>query len=398
MYRDSEDFKLTLLNPNADAVAKDFLKGKENQIERSSLMPSVARTVVSALPSIIDMMSLIGFNYAAIPRISRFITNKGLRTAAGLTANFGAQTFQQYGDTYQSYLDKGQSAPKAAKYAFGQSAGVALIELFNPLEMKIASLGGEAARSQFRKVLDTTVDLYSRGELGTKDFLNSIIMGLAVIPGIEMSKEALTEIVQGIFENHVENFALNENKSYTFNEGLNTTFTTLAVTFIPSMILGKAYYKDAKTDIITSAIYNAAKDPSKFNADILQAVNDGKMDMPTTAGIIDFVSYIKEELDVYENITDEQGAALTGLIGTRYSLENKKKNSNNEVAKKKIDEQIQEINAIIEEVATGKRKSEVDPFVRPLYEEEGDQPEADRVPTKKEFSDVVYATMPSGGR
>lgn len=369
LYRDENDFKLTLLNPNADTVIRDFLKGKEEQIEGSPFMPSVARTVVSALPSIIDMMSLIGFNVAAIPRISRFITNKGLRTAAGLTANFGAQTFQQYGDTYQSYLDKGQPAPKAAKYAFGQSAGVALIELFNPLEMKVASLGGEAARSQFRKVLDTTVDLYSRGKLGTKDFLDAIIMGLAVIPGIEMSKETLTEIVQGIFENHVENFALNENKSYTFNEGLNTTFTTLAVTFIPSMLLGKAYYKNAKADVITSAIYNAAKDPDKFEADILKALKDGKMDMSNTAGIIDFVGYIKEELDIYENLTDDQGAALSGLIGTRYSLENKKKNSNNDVVKKKIDEQIKEINAEIEEVASGRKKPEIDPFVEPLYKE-----------------------------
>lgn len=391
-YRGSDDFKKNLLmipGVNTDAVVQDFIKNKKNEIDSDF---SLSRTVVSALPSAIDMLSLIGFNAAALPRIGRFITNKGLRTAAEKGLNFGAQVFQQYGDLYKSYLDKGLDPEKSAKFALGQSAGVALIEILNPIEMKVASLGGDAAVSQFRKVLDTTVDLYSRGQIGAKDAFNASVTGAITILK-EIGKEVAVEDFQGRFENQIENFALNENKSYTLSDVYNTGLTTIAITAIPSYLMGRSAKMDARADVITSAIYNATKDSAKFEADALKAVKEGKMKEFDAAGIFGFVKYVKDELDTYDNLTDEQGAALTGLIGTRYSLENKKKLTNNEVAKKKIDEQINKVNAVIDEVVTGKKKVEVDPFVKPLYEEE-EQPEADRVPTKKEFSDVVYATMP----
>ena len=368
-YRGNDDFKKDLLmipGVNTNEIVQNFIEDKKDEVDWDY---SLSRNIVSSIPSAIDMVSLIAFNYAAVPRLTKFITNKALKNAAGLTLNFGAQTFQQYGDLYKSYLDQGQDPVKSAQFALGQSAGVALIELFNPLEMKVASLGGEAARSQFRKVLDTTVDLYSRGKLGTKDAFNAALTGAATVLK-EIGKEVTVEELQGRFENKLENFALNQDKSYTLANTLNTGLTTIAITAIPSYLMGRASNRTARADVLTSAIYNAAKDPAKFEADVLKAMNEGKMDIPDSAGAFKFVKYIKDELDTYGNLTDQQGAALTGLIGTRYSLENKKKVTENEIVRKKIDEQIQEINTEIEDVVSGNKKVEVDPFVEPLYKKE----------------------------
>ena len=394
-YRGADGFKKDLnLIPgtNPDKVVENFVKGKPTKDDYS--VNSVIRTVTSSLPSIIDMASLIGFNYAAIPRISRLFAKAGARSAAGLAANFGMQTFQQYGDLYSSYLQKGLSPGDAAKYALGQSAGVALIELFNPLEMKVASLGGDAAVNSFRKIIDTSVDLFARGEIGRKDLLANIGIGAATALK-EAGIEGATELIQGEFENIVENYATNGNKSTSMNDSLNTLATTLAVVLLPSISMGRAAYRNAKSDVITSSIFKAAQNKEQFLKDLDKAVTEGKLEISEAVGIKNYVEYIKDELDEYGNITDNQGAALTGLIGTRYYYENKKKNSTNETAKKEIDKKIEEINKTIQDVVSGAKKPEVDPFVAEFVGEKGKDKEApakEDINTKKayDFDDTLF--------
>jgi hypothetical protein len=387
-YRDADGFVKDLpllMGVNREAAIKQFLKGKDDKIETDWNWAAGATTT---LPSVLDFAALIAFNAAAAPRIAatKLGSRVGLKNV-GRATTFGYSSFQQYGDIYNTYLEKGLDPSTAAKYALGETAGVSLIELFGGLELRILKSGSPSAISTWTKVRDTSLDLFARGKIGTKDFLAALSKG-----GYEVLKQIVPEnaeeIVQGEYSKALQSIATNtEYKPITLNELGNTVYSTVLITLFPAVSQGIDTYRKAKADTYTTALYNTVKYNKDINKDIEEAIRRGDITQEQGISLDSYLNYIKDELSEYENITDVQGAAITGLIGTRSYYENKMKNTNNSNAKELLKGKIDEINASIQEVLKNKDVVEVDPSAAPIVGE--DSKEAQDKLDKKEGRETV---------
>jgi len=374
-YRDGDGYvKEYLLPPGMQQNVNNYAKQNENKAENDY---SFARGVTETLPSALDFVQLMYLGGA----LTKGVTKLGLSKAAAAPASvFGISTFQMYGDSYADYIAKGLDPNDAAKYALGKSAAVSIIEtLASPMEARmIAGGASDVVLANFRRVRDTTADLIATGRLGTKDAFSALGSAAASFYK-DLGLENVTELIQSDIENAVDNNALNEKNRMNFNKTANIIFSTTAITAIPGFIGGASAYNKAKADITTTAIWNSTQNIEDFNAFTEELTKLNKLSTEDAAGIRSAVSYVKEELDQYEDATKENAVGATGLILTRRALESKLANTSNQRAKDVISTKIEGLNTQIDEILGGKAKVEIAPEVTDILTEEKGKED---VPTK----------------
>ena len=242
----------------------------------------------------------------------------------------------------------------------------------------VAGGASDVVLANFRRVRDTTADLIATGRLGTRDAFSALGSAAGSFYK-DLGLENVTELIQSDIENAVDNNALNEKNRMNFNKTANIIFSTTAITAIPGFIGGASAYNKAKADITTTAIWNSTQNIEDFNAFTEELTKLNKLSTEDAAGIRSAVSYVKEELDQYEDTTKENAVGATGLILTRRALESKLANTSNQRAKDIISTKIEGLNVQIDEILGGKAKVEIAPEVADVLTEEKGKED---VPTK----------------
>jgi hypothetical protein len=363
-FRDKDGYKVeSLLDSSTVETIKNHINNNKDKVESDA---GFFRGVLKTVPSALDFAILM----AGAPGLARGLMASPLklsRGAASAASTFGITMAQQIGRSHEAYLKQGNDTGKAALFAFGETAAIAAVETFvSPIESKLISRGlGAEDLAKFRKIKDTTIADIATGRIGVMDALGNLwrfLKEFSKTIGVENFEEFIQKDIEDVFRY----VASGEEIDTTIEDRLNTVFSTSLITFLPAISSGVTSYQRAKADLITTSLWNATKNRESFEKDLNQSVEAKQVQEISAEYYKSVVKYVDEELQSYDNLTKEQEVGLSGLIATRFNLELKSSQVENQNARKRYKEKIEEINKRIEDVVGNKTPVEVAPEVQDM--------------------------------
>ena len=337
LSEDTKNAAQNIYNANKDKTTSSF---------------SLVGGIEDAVPSILDLVAMMygggaiskmakGFRLPVVPVLEKYGIKTGTVLGDGVitpTTSVGFSFLQQYGDIYDSHIQRGVGVSDALNYAFKETAVSSFMEImFSPFEMKLQkSVNGrmfgqliDAKNATIRDVISGRTPLIGWGDTFLKYTKQK---GGALLENYV--KDAMPEVATEILQNYNSAYWEAESKDEmtklpSFSENVNAAFGAAFITAAVGLPSANSKYN---IDLRATAAYNAVNNPSGVIDDTdFKTVQEAK-EWLNKYGLVttdeklkkkaqqivlaydEILPQVKKELEAFEgeNLTEEQKVAIAG--------------------------------------------------------------------------------------
>ena len=337
LSEDTKNAAQNIYNANKDKTTSSF---------------SLVGGIEDAVPSILDLVAMMyggsaitkmarGFRLPVVPVLEKYGIKTGTVLGDGVitpTTSVGFSFLQQYGDIYDSHIQRGVGVSEALNYAFKETAVSSFMEImFSPFEMKLqksvnSRMFGQlidAKNATIRDVISGRTPLIGWGDTFLKYTKQK---GGALVENYvkDVIPEVVTEILQNYNSAHWEAESKDEmTKLPSFSENVNAAFGAAFITAAVGLPSANSKYN---IDLRATVTYNAVNNPNGIISDTdFKTVQEAK-EWLNKYGLVttdeklkkkaqqivlaydEILPQVKKELEAFEgeNLTEEQKVAIAG--------------------------------------------------------------------------------------
>ncbi|MBP8762308.1 MAG: hypothetical protein KBH21_00480 [Acetoanaerobium sp.] len=337
LSEDTKNAAQNIYNANKDKTTSSF---------------SLVGGIEDAVPSILDLVAMMyggsaitkmarGFRLPVVPVLEKYGIKTGTVLGDGVirpTTSVGFSFLQQYGDIYDSHIQRGVGVSDALNYAFKETAVSSFMEImFSPFEMKLqksvnSRMFGQlidAKNATIRDVISGRTPLIGWGDTFLKYTKQK---GGALVENYvkDVIPEVVTEILQNYNSAHWEAESKDEmTKLPSFSENVNAAFGAAFITAAVGLPSANSKYN---IDLRATVTYNAVNNPNGIISDTdFKTVQEAK-EWLNKYGLVttdeklkkkaqqivlaydEILPQVKKELEAFEgeNLTEEQKVAIAG--------------------------------------------------------------------------------------
>jgi len=337
------------LSEDTKNAAQDIYKANKDKTTSSF---SLVGGIEDAVPSIIDLLAMMygggaiskmarGLRLPVVPVLEKYGIKTGTVLGEGFitpTTSVGFSFLQQYGDIYDSHIQRGVGVSDALNYAFKETAVSSFMEImFSPFEMKLqksvnSRMFGQlidAKNATIRDVISGRTPLIGWGDTFLKYTKQK---GGALLE--DYIKDVIPEVATEILENYNSAYWEAESKDEmiklpSFSENVNAGFGAAFITAAVGLPSANSKYN---IDLRATVTYNAVNNPNGIISDTdFKTVQEAK-EWLNKYGLVttdeklkkkaqqivlaydEILPQVKKELEAFEgeNLTEEQKVAIAG--------------------------------------------------------------------------------------